>query len=209
MPLCKKCGTRFAIMQTIDGKRRNLCKRRYCLTCSPFGGRNTRDLTGNDKKFGIAEGTKLNCATCGREYTVQRSKNHRPKQCASCATGSRRVLTKKKCVAYKGGACQRCGYSRCIAALEFHHVDENSKQFTIASAWNRAWEVVKAELDKCVMLCGNCHAEVHFTGENVSHLLCAVNSAARVSALQAESPGFESLPAHQWSISSLGRARGR
>ena len=62
---------------------------------------------------------------------------------------------------YKGGQCRVCGYNRCMSALSFHHLDPNEKDFGIAQACALSWEKVKRELDKCVLLCGNCHAEVH------------------------------------------------
>ena len=65
-------------------------------------------------------------------------------------------------VAYKGGKCNRCGYNRCIEALEFHHENPSQKDFNISSkGYTRSWERVQKELDKCVMLCANCHRELH------------------------------------------------
>jgi 5-methylcytosine-specific restriction endonuclease McrA len=63
-------------------------------------------------------------------------------------------------VAYKGGKCQLCGYSRCLRALDFHHVDPRTKRFTFSTASFRNWETVRAELDKCVLVCSNCHDEL-------------------------------------------------
>ena len=65
-------------------------------------------------------------------------------------------------VAYKGNKCARCGYDRCVDALEFHHKDPAQKDFNISSKGHtRSWERVKEELDKCEMLCANCHREIH------------------------------------------------
>lgn len=65
-------------------------------------------------------------------------------------------------VAYKGSKCERCGYDRCVEALEFHHTDPTKKDFNISSKGHtRSWNRVQAELDKCVMLCANCHREIH------------------------------------------------
>lgn len=62
---------------------------------------------------------------------------------------------------YKGGKCQSCGYSRCIGALELHHIDPTTKSFGIGEkGYTRSWAKVQAELDKCVLLCANCHREV-------------------------------------------------
>lgn len=64
-------------------------------------------------------------------------------------------------VAYKGGKCEICGYNRCVAALDFHHVDPEKKDFNISKVTrSRLTQEVKNELDKCVLLCSRCHREV-------------------------------------------------
>lgn len=74
----------------------------------------------------------------------------------------RREKVKHMAVEYKGGKCERCGYNKCIEALEFHHLDPSEKDFAISSkGYTRSWESVKNELDKCIMLCANCHREIH------------------------------------------------
>jgi hypothetical protein len=70
-----------------------------------------------------------------------------------------RVDLKRRMVEYKGGACERCGYSRCLSALCFHHVGE--KTFNVAGSHTRSWETLRRELDRCILLCQNCHCEVH------------------------------------------------
>jgi len=69
------------------------------------------------------------------------------------------VDRKKKAIEYLGGKCSRCGYSDHYAAMQFHHVEK--KDFV----WNKLrllnWERTKEELNKCVLLCANCHAIVH------------------------------------------------
>lgn len=63
---------------------------------------------------------------------------------------------------YKGNACEMCGYKRCEAALVFHHKEPDGKDFGVsAKGYTRSWERVHAELDKCLLLCSNCHAEIH------------------------------------------------
>lgn len=78
------------------------------------------------------------------------------------AVSKRRKKLRAMSVAYKGGACQICKYDKCLSALDFHHINPKTKSFGIsAKGYTRSWEVVKAELDKCIMLCANCHREVH------------------------------------------------
>jgi DNA-binding CsgD family transcriptional regulator len=72
-----------------------------------------------------------------------------------------RQKLKEKAIDYKGGCCEKCGYDRCDSALEFHHLDPKEKDFGIGSYSVLSWEKVKVELDKCIMVCANCHREIH------------------------------------------------
>jgi hypothetical protein len=68
---------------------------------------------------------------------------------------------KEALVAEAGGKCAICGYSRCLAALEFHHLDRSTKSFALARRGiTRSMAEAQAEAKKCVLLCANCHAEV-------------------------------------------------
>jgi len=82
----------------------------------------------------------------------------------------RRKALKQEAVEYKGGRCAICGYDKCIEALSFHHLRE--KEFGIGEkGYTRAWERVKVELDDCILVCHNCHAEVHAGLHNLAALL--------------------------------------
>jgi len=62
----------------------------------------------------------------------------------------------------RGGACELCGYSKCSRALSFHHKDPKDKSFGISmNGLTRSWDKIKAEIAKYVLLCANCHMEVH------------------------------------------------
>lgn len=74
----------------------------------------------------------------------------------------RRKRLKQMAIAYRGGKCERCGYAKCETALAFHRLDPASKDFSIsADGITRSWEKVRKELDKCALVCANCHAEIH------------------------------------------------
>ena len=60
-----------------------------------------------------------------------------------------------------GDRCQLCGYNRDIHALEFHHIDPNQKDFSFNKAESTSWEVTQEELKKCILVCANCHREIH------------------------------------------------
>tara|TARA_R110000851_G_scaffold78423_6_gene173122 strand:- start:1080 stop:1439 length:360 start_codon:yes stop_codon:yes gene_type:complete len=87
---------------------------------------------------------------------------YRCKKCRVGAVTRRRQKVKQKAVDYKGGKCEKCDYNKCVAALEFHHKDPNEKDFSISkNGACTSWEKVKAEVDKCMLVCSNCHREIH------------------------------------------------
>jgi len=78
------------------------------------------------------------------------------------AVQKRRKKIRQMAIDYKGGRCQLCGYNKCPEALEFHHLDSLDKDFGISDkGYTRSWKRIKKELDKCILLCANCHREVH------------------------------------------------
>ncbi len=76
------------------------------------------------------------------------------------AGARRRRELREKAVAYLGGKCSICGYNKCVSAFDFHHINALEKDFTI-SAKMTSWKAIEKELLKCVLLCSNCHREVH------------------------------------------------
>ena len=105
------------------------------------------------------------CVRC-RSPAQRGSKRFCSDQCRSvvCVSEWRRRI-KDRAVAYKGGQCTHCGYSGCPASMTFHHPEDN-KSFGISQGGvTRSWGRLKAELDKCVLLCLNCHAEEHWNSE--------------------------------------------
>lgn len=83
---------------------------------------------------------------------------------------SYRQRMKEKLVNYKGGKCQLCGYDKCITSLEFHHLNPNEKDFGISTYSNLKWETIISEVNKCIMVCANCHREIHAGLRDVSPL---------------------------------------
>lgn len=84
------------------------------------------------------------CKICHNQRTLGRGRDNR-----------------NQYLAYKGGKCEHCGYNKCQDALEFHHIDPSHKDPSFKSI--RYWGIDKAkpELDKCLLLCSNCHREKH------------------------------------------------
>lgn len=74
-----------------------------------------------------------------------------------------RKRTKSLIIESMGNSCQICGYDKCDSALELHHIDPSKKEFSFAGfrAAPRAIDKIRDELKKCILLCSNCHREVH------------------------------------------------
>ncbi len=106
--------------------------------------------------------TILSCRRHGRtEFVLEGRGSYRCKSCRVEATSRRRHRLKRILVEDAGGKCILCGYSRCLRALEFHHLDPTTKQFELGyRGCTRSLESLRAEASKCVLLCSNCHAEV-------------------------------------------------
>jgi excisionase family DNA binding protein len=95
------------------------------------------------------------------EFWLEGRGVYRCLRCRSEAVARRRRKLKAILVEEAGGCCSVCGYDRYVGALQFHHRDDDAKEFDLASRGvTRSLEAVRREAAKCVLLCANCHAEV-------------------------------------------------
>ena len=153
------CGNTIPNWKKIDGKVRNLTSRRRCLQCLPFG------------------------TPCGRwtGHVAARPKNKRLQfyewraafieRTGECPITAIRRVRKRWLMSLLGNRCCLCGYDRCQAALEFHHVC--GKDHQISNFLQRKMVEVLAEVAKCVLICGNCHAEAHAGAVDVNRIRVA------------------------------------
>lgn len=166
MKKCLKCQKSFGNRAVINGAVKNLQNRKYCLECSSWGNHNTKKIHLHQYSSCLEN---FFCPRCNQVlsnkdfyYSKGGKRQGYCKACIHKKTLERQKIFKKKCIEYKGGSCALCGYNRCINALEFHHRDASQKEFSISNVNNRAFsDKIKKELDKCDMLCSNCHREVH------------------------------------------------
>ena len=132
--------------------------------------------TRHGPEYVFQDGRQLACQICNRPLIGLQTK-YCSTTCKGRAHGGnsyeaqkRRGITRKKQAAIKlGGSCQKCNYSTNLTALCFHHVDPTTTSFGLDSRAfsNRKWSVLLTELEKCALLCQNCHNEAHhpeFTG---------------------------------------------
>ena len=83
---------------------------------------------------------------------------------SSLAVKAWRKRTKQRIIESMGGKCCICGYNKCNESLSLHHLDPSGKEISMGSirATPRAWAKIIEELRKCVLVCNNCHGEIHY-----------------------------------------------
>lgn len=155
---CQQCNKPFLQYPRIDGRPVNLSRRSYCLDCSPFGERKMNrkpTIDGQRECFGCHTFKPISDFQVGSRLRSY---------CPCCE--NKRILAygrqlKQKAVEYLGGQCCLCGYYKSMRSLTFHHKNPSQKDFSIGKHKNLKWETIRKELDKCMLLCANCHGEIH------------------------------------------------
>lgn len=117
------------------------------------------------------------CRLCKNKYKDYQEKNR--SRCGSCNTKIRRFRAKAAAIKSLGGKCIKCGWRGNQAAFQFHHIKPNRKDFIIGNVANKNWEKIKVELNKCILLCANCHSIEHSTKNNKNFLNEAFNYKGR------------------------------
>lgn len=118
------------------------------------------DEIGNYKK--VAEELNLSKSFVRKHIKIKKIKKdplERKKDVSNNVMNWRKRV-KIKLVEYKGGKCLNCEYNKSIRSLTFHHLNPEEKDFGI-SGKSYSFERMKKEVDKCILLCANCHNEVH------------------------------------------------
>jgi len=163
MKICKKCGNEIPGCLVVDGIRRNLCARKYCFTCSPFNKHNTRRIENvPPEPTGFKYCVKCKCVLPVKEFGYFKQLSRLWSYCKKCRAKQNMLILvarKKQAIEYKGGKCCICGYNKYYGALDFHHLDPKKKEYLFDRS--NSLERQKKELDKTVLVCSNCHREVH------------------------------------------------
>ena len=95
------------------------------------------------------------------DFVIENSGRTRCRKCRMERVAEWRRRTKARLVQEAGGKCAACGYERCLAALQFHHLDPGKKSFALSlRGVTRSMDKLREEAAKCALLCANCHAEV-------------------------------------------------
>lgn len=107
------------------------------------------------------------CYSCksfkkNKEYSPTSFKNHRPcRECSNKYDIERTRIFKKKAIEYLGGKCKRCNFVGHFASYDFHHLDPKTKEMNWNKMRKKSWNNLLPELNKCILLCSNCHQIIH------------------------------------------------
>lgn len=98
------------------------------------------------------------CKVCERHYP-RKDKNNLV--CSTCRNNYQRYKSKRKALKILGDKCFKCDEND-LEVLTFHHTDPETKEIELASSWaNVNWEILEKEINKCILLCANCHIKKH------------------------------------------------
>ena len=144
MRTCLKCGKHLPVNVTIDGKRYDASRRKYCIECSPFKSRKRNAQIGG------------RCRICNKD-------NKRPKGskvCYACINRRDEDIREDYVYGITGSACWICGYDKDTRCMDFHHVKEKNFSLTRRNIGKSALRDVQNELLKCILVCCRCHREI-------------------------------------------------
>lgn len=123
------------------------------------------------KKVPIIDGKK-ECAKCYQILTIDNF-NIKPSgaftsYCKKCNHEVKYSILKRRKIEILnifGNKCSICGYDKCKAALEFHHTNPNEKEFSLSNAKTTNLDKLMLEMNKCILVCSNCHKEIHYPND--------------------------------------------
>jgi len=114
----------------------------------------------------------MKCNMCGIQES-DKFYTYNPTRCKKCFAAEMKEVrhgNKQRAIKIKGGACQVCSYDKCPNNLVFHHIDPSTKNEKLrmkktqhvysVTGFVRTWGLIEKEIEKCVLLCRNCHGEV-------------------------------------------------
>ena len=140
--------------------------RKMCWICKPYNSSNNKTLETRENKV---------CPRCNQNLLIEQfyfksatGRRTRTTYCKKCIIDynyERELKFKINIIKLKGGKCSKCGYNKNISALEMHHLDRNEKEFNFAYKSAMTNDLLK-ELDKCILVCSNCHREIENPDKN-------------------------------------------
>lgn len=161
---CVVCGKEFEAIKSTKKYCSNKCQNAMRRQKYAERERISKDIS--------YKGTEKICPICGAKFYPKTAMAHQRTCCYTCMPDGiqlTRGMFLAKIKEARGGKCIRCGYDKCLKALEFHHIDPNKKDFTISNDHFKLLDAI-AESKKCILICSNCHKELHDNLWNLDEL---------------------------------------
>ncbi len=129
--------------------------KKWCSTC-----KKEKDIVEFSKNPTKKDGLCSKCKTCQNDYAKLHYKNNKNKYFDLIKEQNKK---KKQFLYDQKYPCSSCGESD-KACLDFHHTDSKTKAFNLSSYKNHSLDKIKKEIEKCIVLCANCHRKLHAYG---------------------------------------------
>lgn len=159
---CIVCDKEFEALKTT---------KKYCSNECLNKMRRLKRMNGNSEENGSMK--EKVCPICGKTFRPKNAAANQRTCCYDCMPDGvqlTRGAFLAKIKEQRGGKCIKCGYNTCLKALEFHHIDPTQKDFTISNDHFKLLDAIE-ESKKCVLLCSNCHKELHDNLWDISDIL--------------------------------------
>ena len=152
---CSRCESYLPLDEFDKCKPKTYGLKTWCKTCrKDYRKENSATLAQRKRQYYLDNHEEI----C-RKNRHRRRKN---RQKINAQNKGRMVKLKQKFVELAGQKCQRCGYDEFNSGLEFHHIDPESKDSTPTKViYSGDFDAAYSELDKCALLCRNCHQAFH------------------------------------------------
>ena len=101
------------------------------------------------------------CKACHKIYRDNHYRNNKRKNVRR--TSKRRETLREWVNTYKKERSCACCSESFYRCLEFHHLNPDEKDLAVADAINNGWSIkrIQKEIDKCILVCANCHVKIH------------------------------------------------
>lgn len=162
--ICEMCGKEFEALKST----------KKCCSTECYNARRRKQYAQRERfpKNIAYKGKEKVCPICNESFYPKTSMANQRICCYNCMPDGVQLTRGKfleKIKMARGGKCIRCGYNKCIKALEFHHLDPTQKDFTISNDHFKLMEAVN-ESKKCILICSNCHRELHENIWNIEEI---------------------------------------
>ena len=153
--ICSVCGKEFESLKST---------KKYCSKeCENAARRQRYQLAKENGLDPHKKGMQRKCLICGKDFTPKTASANQRLCCYDCMPEGKQLIRSEflnLIREMRGGKCERCGYDNYLGGLDFHHTDPDKKDFTIGNRDFKLKDCIE-ESKKCVLLCANCHRELH------------------------------------------------